>query len=231
MNFAYNITVKGRPVTGEEFSYIAGSAGGSGDSESKELMQKIGALSSPYLQYYFHRAKTLRYLQELPQTRGEAVLELEKELFEDFANPQVNTKPESLSKRGGGGYSEIAALVMDALYNNRGTWTVANVPNNGILSFLPCDAVIETPCIVDASGAAPVVQAPPPPAVWGLIAAVKNYEILAVEAAVTGNKDAALLALLAHPLIGDYDIAKQTLDKLIEANRGYLTNFTEDKKV
>jgi len=64
-----------------------------------------------------------------------------------------------------------------------------------------------------------------PRAVWGLIAAVKNYEQLAVEAAVTGSRETALLALMAHPLVQDYEIAVPLLDELLEANRQYLPQF------
>lgn len=61
--------------------------------------------------------------------------------------------------------------------------------------------------------------------VWGLVSAVKNYEQLAVEAAVTGNKDTALMALVAHPLVRDYDIAVPLLEELLEANKKYLPQF------
>jgi len=58
-----------------------------------------------------------------------------------------------------------------------------------------------------------------------LIAAVKNYEQLTIEAAITGNCDTALLALLAHPLVGDYEKAKALLAEMLEANRRYLPQF------
>jgi 6-phospho-beta-glucosidase len=54
---------------------------------------------------------------------------------------------------------------------------------------------------------------------------VKNYETLTVEAAVHGDKTKALLALLAHPLIMDYDIASPMLDDLLEAHKQYLPQF------
>jgi len=90
---------------------------------------------------------------------------------------------------------------------------------------LPDDAVIEVPCLVNANGIFPLKQPDIPKTVWGLIAAVKNYEQLAVEAAVTGNRDTALLALLAHPLVGDYEKAKALFAEMLEANRVYLPGF------
>jgi 6-phospho-beta-glucosidase len=58
-----------------------------------------------------------------------------------------------------------------------------------------------------------------------LIAAVKNYEQLTVEAAVTGDHETAVLALLAHPLVGDYEKAKALFAEMLEANRVYLPVF------
>jgi len=159
------------------------------------------------------------------QTRGEQVLAMETELFADFANPDNDARPASLDKRGGGGYSDCAVAAIMAIHLNRDLWTVANIPNQGTLRFLPDDAVIETPCIVNADGFRPIASAPPPKTVWGLIAAVKNYEQLAVEAAATGSRETALMALVAHPLVRDYDIAKAMLPELLEGSREYLPLF------
>jgi len=224
MNFAYNITVKGKPLTEEAFALAASQVG----SVEKDLILKLDALPSPYLQYYFHTAKRTKELMEVPKTRGEEVIALEKELFRDFADTSIHTKPESLKKRGGGGYSDVACMVMDALYNNRDTWAVVNTANQGIFPFLPDDAVIEVPSLVNRAGITPVAQGKPPHTVVGLVGAVKNYESLTVQAAVTGCRDTALLALLAHPLVGDYDVAKPLLDKLLEANKAFLPQFWSD---
>ena len=134
-------------------------------------------------------------------------MEIEKELFRQYADPEVCVKPELLSKRGGGDYAEMALGVIAALKYNRDTFAVCNVPNRGVIPFLPGDAVIETACMVNAAGAAPVSFRSFPDSVWGLVSAVKNYESLTVDAAVTGDRDKALFALLAHPLILDLDLA------------------------
>lgn len=75
---------------------------------------------------------------------------------------------------------------------------VVNVPNRGVLKFLPDNAVIETPCIVNAAGITPIILKAPPKTVWGLIAAMKNYEQLTVEAAVTGCRDRGCGHFLGH---------------------------------
>ena len=219
LSFAYNITVDGRPVNDREFAKIAEAAG------DKRLYTMLGAIPIGYLRYYLHTADMLKSMLASGKTRGEQVLEMEAGLYEDFADPNRDTRPESLDKRGGGGYSDCAVSAIKAIYLNRDTWSVANIANAGAVKFLPDDAVVETPCIVNANGFRPIVSSPPPKAVWGLISAVKNYEQLAVEAAVTGSRELALMALVAHPLVRDYDVASALLPDLLEGNREYLPRF------
>jgi len=221
LNYAYNIKIRGRSLTQEEFEKVANEA----DTVSPDLSIKIGALLSGYFQYYYHRNNALEKLRKTEKSRGEVVLEMEKEIFADFKNPDFTEKPQSLKKRGGGGYAMVATDIMNAVYNNRDTWHVVNVPNNGVFKFLPDNAVVETTVLVNANGIKPVTAGPPPSAVWGLVSMVKNYEMQTAEAAVTGDYDTALLALTHHPLVGDYDLAKILLDKMLEANKNYLPNF------
>lgn len=154
------------------------------------------------------------------------VLGLEKEIYEALADENQHDKPEVLKKRGGGGYSELALEAISAIYNDEDMWIVANVLNDRAIPFLPADASVETPCILNKNGITPLVQNNIPEAIYGLVAAVKNYESLTVKAAVTGNYDTALTALLAHPLVGDYSKAKPMLDELLESSREYISpNF------
>jgi 6-phospho-beta-glucosidase len=59
----------------------------------------------------------------------------------------------------------------------------------------------------------------------GLITHVKAYEILTVEAAVKGDRDAAYQALLSHPLGPPADKIHLVLDDMLEINRDYLPQF------
>lgn len=220
LNFSYNITIDGRPVTEEEFEKMAEYVG-----FDKELILKQKLLPSLYLPYFYNRKHKVDDLLKEKKTRGTVVQEIEKELFKIYDDPAVATRPELLSKRGGGDYAEMALGVIGAIANNSDLFAVCNVQNNGVIPFLPKDAVIETACMVNADGARPLSFKSFPDSVWGLIAAVKNYESLTVEAAVHGDRDKALMALLAHPLIMDYDLAKPLLDDILEANKEFLPQF------
>jgi 6-phospho-beta-glucosidase len=114
---------------------------------------------------------------------------------------------------------------MEAIANDVERTMVINTPHNGALKGFPPEAVFELPCLVSGSGIQPLSIADLPRPVWGLVAAVKNYEQLAVDAAVSGSRDTALLALLAHPLVGDYDLARVILDEMLDAHRAYLPQF------
>jgi 6-phospho-beta-glucosidase len=54
---------------------------------------------------------------------------------------------------------------------------------------------------------------------------VKAYELLTVDAAVSGNREAAAQALAAHPLGPRPGEVEAVLDDLLEINRRYLPRF------
>lgn len=226
LNFAYNLTIRGEPVSEDMLRATLKSRW----SEATEtFVNTLGMFPSSYIQYYFRTQKKYNDIVNAPQTRGERVLDLEKVIYDAYANPAQDVEPEELHLRGGGGYSQVAIGVLEAIYTNTDRWMVCNVPNRGTIRCLPDDAVIETGCIVNASGIKPLPQPNFPKQVWGLVCAVKNYEQLAVEAAVTGDRGLALCALVAHPLVRDVDRAMPMLEELLEANRAYLPAFFPEK--
>jgi 6-phospho-beta-glucosidase len=81
------------------------------------------------------------------------------------------------------------------------------------------------PCVIDAAGVHPKPMDALPPAYFGLIAQVKSYELLTVEAAVHGDRTAAYQAMLAHPLGPSADKVQEVLDDLLETNRPHLPQF------
>ncbi|AHH93841.1 6-phospho-beta-glucosidase [Kutzneria viridogrisea] len=186
------------------------------------LMRRLGVVPSYYLKYFYgHDEVVAKQRKEKP--RADVVSEVESQLLDIYADPSVVTKPEQLSKRGGAYYSEAAVQLVHSLTSRAaGEEHVVNVRNGGTLPFLPDDAVIEVPSIVDSAGAKPLPVRPVEPAYAGLIAHVTGYEYLALEAAVHGGRDRVADALLAHPLIGQHAIADRLADELVAQNKDLL---------
>lgn len=115
--------------------------------------------------------------------------------------------------------------LMRSLYNGTNDIQTLNVANRGILDFLPDDASIEVNCVVTKTGPLPLPLTKIPPMAKGLIHAVKTYEQLAIDAAVTGDRSLAIQALAHHPLVPSVEVAIVMLDEMLEANREYLPAF------
>jgi alpha-galactosidase/6-phospho-beta-glucosidase family protein len=138
--------------------------------------------------------------------------------FEDA--PPDNTSEETFEPDG---YEGVALGVMTAIAGGQETPLVLNTPNRGAIEGLEDDAVVEVSCLVDGAGAHPLPQGQMPEAAAALVEPVKAYERLTVRAAVEGSYDTALRALLAHPLVGSYPIAKALLDDFVSAHDGFLS--------
>ncbi len=186
-----------------------------------ELMRDLGAIPSYYLRYYYNRDVVLAE-QRRSRSRAEEVSDIERELLGMYRDPALDHKPELLERRGGAFYSEAAAQLIASLHTGSGDLQVVNVRNDGALPDLRASAVVEIPARIDASGATPLPLEPLAPELRGLVQAVKAYEDLAVEAAITGDRTVAVKALLAHPLVGRYELARDLVAALLEANRPYL---------
>jgi 6-phospho-beta-glucosidase len=123
---------------------------------------------------------------------------------------------------GGEGYAGVATAVMAAATRRRKVPLILNVPNRGAIGGLRDDDVVEVTCLADEHGAHPLAQGHMPQSALALVGQVKLYERLTVAAAVEGSYDAAIDALLAHPLVGAYPLAKAILDGYVQGLGGLL---------
>lgn len=186
-------------------------------------MQRLGVVPSYYLRYFYQHDAVVEELRA-KGSRAAEVAAIERELLQLYADPALDTKPELLDRRGGAYYSEAAVQLLAALLGTGGAASVqvVNTRNDGTLPFLPDDAVIEVPALVSADGVRALRQRPVEPLYAGLIAHVTAYEQLAMRAALDGGRDRVFDALLAHPLVGQLELADQLTDRLLAHNRGYL---------
>lgn len=198
------------------------------DAEMDAVAKELGCLLSPYMQYFYTEKETLQHEKMeaigLTGTRAAQVKEVEKNLFECYKDINLREKPAALAKRGGARYSMAAICLIDSIYNDTNDVQVVDVFNNGIIPQLPDDVVIEVNCRIGRNGAAPLAS-DVPASVLGLIGQVKAYEEYTIEAAITGDRNKALIALLNNPLIHDVRDAKGILNELLEAHRAYLPAF------
>jgi len=188
-------------------------------------VEVLGMIPNYYLQYYYHTAHKLAAQKQWPPSRAEEVMEIEADLLRQYADPERSEPPEDLMKRGGAYYSTLATQLLDAHYNDLGETHVVNVRHNGAVPGWPEDWVLEMPCRVDRAGIHPLPAEPLPPVCFGLLATVKMYELLTVEAAVHGDRDAAYQALLVHPLGPSADQVQTVLEDMLETHRDHLPQF------
>lgn len=76
--------------------------------------------------------------------------------------------------------------------------------------------MIEISCDLSRDGLKPVTPVKVPTAQKNMIACVKEYERLAVAAILQQDKSLAVRALMAHPLIGSYSLAKTTVEAYLD---------------
>jgi 6-phospho-beta-glucosidase len=195
------------------------------DDFPPELIRMLRAIPSPYLRYYYFPSEVLEH-QRTHRSRAEEVMEIEASLLELYRDPALDEKPKLLEERGGAFYSEAAAALVASLHAGTGDVQVVNVRNAGAIPNLPDDDIVEIPARIDRDGAHPEPTAPLAPEMLGIVQHAKSYERLAIEAATTGDRTAALKALIANPLVGDYTGAAPLLDALLEANRPFLPRFS-----
>jgi 6-phospho-beta-glucosidase len=143
-----------------------------------------------------------------------------------FARERGETVPDESDEPGdvfeGEGYEGVATAVMTAAVQRRKVPLILNVPNRGAIGGLRDDDVVEVTCVADEHGAHPIAQGRMPEAALALVHQVKLYERLTVRAAVEGSYDAALDALLVHPLVASFPAAKAIVDGYVEGLQGLL---------
>jgi 6-phospho-beta-glucosidase len=188
-------------------------------------IETLRLIPNYYLQYYYYTDRKLEHQQHWPPSRAEAVQSIEEGLLKYYGDPAYSEPPADLMKRGGAYYSTVATQLLNAHYNDLGETHIVNTRHAGAVPGWPADWVLEMPCRVNRSGIQPLPADPLPPACFGLLAQVKSYEQLTVEAAVHGDRDAAYQALLAHPLGPKADRIQVVLDDVLETHRAHLPQF------
>ena len=121
---------------------------------------------------------------------------------------------------------EHASRIMAALLGSHGDFlTPVNTANIGQIDNLPRDVVVETLAVVNSMGIQPIsVGVLPEFAALQLMRHIPTQEMI-VEAALTGDKNLAILALSQDPLIPNPDIAKKIAGDVFDEFKEWLPQF------
>ena len=104
---------------------------------------------------------------------------------------------------------------------------VVSTTNNGTITDLPYDSVVEVSCVITAQGPVPYNWGSFPSAARGQLQLLKSMEELVIDAAVTGSYGKALQAFTVNPLISAGSKMKEMLDEMFVANKDYLPQFKD----
>ncbi len=117
--------------------------------------------------------------------------------------------------RAASGYHRIAIDVMSALCGDEFKRIVVNTRNVGAIDDLGPEDIVEVACKIGANTITPERCGELPESVRGLVLAVKAYERVAIDAALTGSTSLARKAMLLYPAIGEWEPSKDLLEQLI----------------
>ena len=193
-----------------------------------DQVKDTGLLPCPYHRYYYLSGDMLAHeLEEFAkgETRAEVVKRTEAELFELYKDEKLDYKPEQLTKRGGTYYSDAACELIASIVNNKKTRMVVSTQNNGALSDLPYDSIVEVSAEITSHGPEPIHWGAFPSSTRGMVQSMKAMEEVVIEAAVSGDYAKALQAFTINPLVQAGTKAKEMLDVMLVANKDYLPQF------
>lgn len=177
-------------------------------------------LPNTYLKYYLYPDYVVEH-SDPDYTRANEVMDgREKHVF-DAARAIVE------SGTAAGGEFDIdnhASFIVDlacAIAYNTHERMLCIVENKGAIANFDPTAMVEVPCLVGNNGPEPLCQGEIPTFEKGMMQEQLAVERLVVEAWIEGSYLKLWQALTLSKTVPSASVAKQLLDELIEANRGY----------
>ncbi|MDQ8737047.1 hypothetical protein [Paenibacillus sp. LHD-38] len=107
---------------------------------------------------------------------------------------------------------------------------ILNVKNEGAIPGLPADRIVEVPVKVSNRTILPLAVPALPDKLLELCRAVSDVHELVAEAAVTGSREIAKLAIDADPAIVNKAVAYTALEQMLEAHADLLPQFNGSKQ-
>ena len=157
-------------------------------------------------------------LDEYPRRCIRQIADWKKQYAELSQDPHLS---HTLSREYGSG-------IMEAIVTNKPYQIGGNVMNNGLISNLPCNAVVEVPCLVDANGIQGTYVGALPPQCAAMNMTNINVQLLTIEAALTLKKEHIYHAALLDPHTSaelSIDDTVKLCDALIKAHGDMLPKY------
>ena len=123
---------------------------------------------------------------------------------------------------------EYASYIMEAVVTNTPYKIGGNVLNNGYIDNLPSDACVEVPCYIDGTGVHPVKVGKLPTQLAAMNLSNVSPQLLAIEAAVTKDRQKIYQAAMMDPHTGaelNIKDIQAMCDELIEAHGDYMKMY------
>ncbi len=120
------------------------------------------------------------------------------------------------------GEHEQLLEILHALWEDRGTIFSVNLPNKGQVNNLPREAILETPAMATGNGFKPLAIGDLPAGLAAIMNRVVGVHEITVEAALRGDRQLLLQALLADGAVTQVETAERLADEMLTAHKAYL---------
>jgi 6-phospho-beta-glucosidase len=190
-----------------------------------EVIRITEAVPSPFLKYYYHPDKQIEKAKKRGMTRGEELKELEGEFLKAYSDEKFRMDIERVKallfrKRYPVWYEYGVVPVLISLFGKAHNTHIIIHKNNGSVDVLEDDDIVETSTFIDQNGIKPISGGVIPVTGMGLLKSVACYERLSVYAVFHPSEDTLLKALLCHPLVPSYSVARASLPYLMKQVQG-----------
>jgi alpha-galactosidase len=148
-----------------------------------------------------------------------------QELWEELRKQAEGSSP--VHKRDNQEAERLVSIAEALITGKSHVELAVNVPNNGAISNLPPEAVVEVPALIGAHGVTPLRVGPLPKAIATHLTQRSNQQELTVMAAHEQSRTMALQALYLDPLVASLQIATGILDDAVAIDKEHLGGFAK----
>lgn len=178
-------------------------------------------LPNTYNQYYLYPDYKAKHLNPAFTRADEVMAGREKRVFAECRSiieaGTIGDHFDNISDA----HAEMMIDVAISIAFNRNDRHILIVENNGAINNIQDDAMVEVVCELGINGPRPMRVGNIPQFYLGLLVNQVSCEKLIVDAYYENSYQKALESLTLNRLVNDAKLAREVLDRLIEANEGY----------